>query len=299
MSQVITSKPSNPSRKPDPGRFSWAGLCLPEPRALHPGRWARSTRPRFLPALLAQTLSSIKLLDFANTAGMCSPRGMKEPRSFHWPKHRIIYWHQGEPESREADHWSASLPPGKKQAQQHKPGVWTANPEWQSVNLSETQNTTFLVNYIYIFAIHLITMSVKPCSQIWWHSTTLSWREWFAVAAPSTSALNRSRQGDKLLQKLPQTLKLLLINMTNTATKPLSLPDASLLQFPSSSLVTSPHDCSHCPPSRLLSFSSSPRQALSWSVQDTEQDILAANPQKFISKWQEFQKVLTSLAVFL
>lgn len=72
--------------------------------------------------------------------------------------------------------------------------------------------------------------------------------------------------------------------MTNTATKPLSLPDASLLQFPSSSLVTSPHDCSHCPPSWLLSFSSSPRQALSWSVQDTEQDILAANPKKIYTQ---------------
>lgn len=115
------------------------------------------------------------------------------------------------------------------------------------MKLLETQNNTFRVNYVYIFAIHLITVSVKPCSQIWWHSTTLSWWEQFAVTAPSTSALNRSRQGDKLLKKLPQTLKLLLINMTNTATKPLALPDASLLQFPSSCLVTSPHDCSHCP----------------------------------------------------
>lgn len=106
MSQVITSKLSNPSRKPAPGRFSRAGLCLPEPLTLHPGRWARSTQPRFLPALLAQTLGSIKLIDFANTAGMCSLRGMKEPKSFHWPKHRIIYWRQGEPESGEADHWS-------------------------------------------------------------------------------------------------------------------------------------------------------------------------------------------------
>lgn len=241
MSQIITSKASNPSRKPAPGRLSWAGLCLPEPRALH-------LRPRLPLALLAQTSSGTKLLGFAKTAGMCSPRGMKEPKSFHWAKHRIIYWHQGEPESGEADHWSASPPPAsadgrEKWAQQHEPGVWTANPEWQSVSLLETQNTVFRVNYIYIFAIHLITMPVKLCSLIWWYSTTLPWWKW---SAPSTSALNRSRQGGKLLQKLPQTLKLLLINMTNTATKPLSLQDASLSQFPSSCWVTSPHDRSHC-----------------------------------------------------
>lgn len=32
MSRVITSKPRNPSRKAAPGRFSRAGLRLPEPQ---------------------------------------------------------------------------------------------------------------------------------------------------------------------------------------------------------------------------------------------------------------------------
>lgn len=128
---------------------------------------------------------------------------------------------QGEPERGEADRWSASLTPGKKQAQQHKAGLWTANPEWQPENLLGAQNTVFCLNYIYISAIHLITMPVKLHSQIWWQSTTLSWWKRVAGTAPSTFALNRSGQGDKLLQKLPGTLKLLPINMTNTATKPL------------------------------------------------------------------------------
>lgn len=74
--------------------------------------------------------------------------------------------------------------------------------EWQPVSLLETQNPVFCVNYIYIFAIHLITVPVKACSWIWRYSTTLSW---WKGSAPSTSALNSSRQGDKLLQNIKTT----------------------------------------------------------------------------------------------
>lgn len=242
MSQIITSKPSNPSRKAAPGRSSWAGLCLAE---LCPDR--RTSAQHAAPAASAGTdLQQYQTARFSKhcwhvLTDLGDERAQKFPLA--WARNNLLA--QGEPEKGEADHWSASLTPGKKQAQQHQPGVWTANPEWQAAWESARNSQHRVLSYLYLHICH--PPNYHACQTLQSHLVVQHYpflMQWFA---PSTSALDRSGQGDKLVQKLPQTLKPLLINMTNTATKPLALRDASLSQFPSSCLVTSPHNCSHCP----------------------------------------------------